>query len=193
MEVGDLLFSGAEARVFKAKFYGKDAVVKERFAKDYRLEVLDVQLRKKRMVGEAKSLAKCRKLGIRVPVVYYCDMAEMRIVMEYVPGRPVREHIEHSTPSDSAAKQALATKIGETLAKMHNGEIVHGDLTTSNMMVTPDGEICLIDFGLSQSNNLVEDFAVDLYVMERAVQVMMERKLYIKRMNKIKNLKEHAC
>eukprot|EP01059_Diplonema_ambulator_P036249 TRINITY_DN8987_c0_g1_i1.p1 TRINITY_DN8987_c0_g1~~TRINITY_DN8987_c0_g1_i1.p1 ORF type:complete len:236 (+),score=74.91 TRINITY_DN8987_c0_g1_i1:51-710(+) len=174
MEVKELLYSGAEARVHKGLFYGKEAVIKERFKKDYRLAVLDAQLRKRRMVAEAKSLVRCRRLGIRAPAVYYCDLADMTLVMECVQGVTVREYLEKSAGSGSVeaadSKRVFAQKIGQALAMMHNGEIVHGDLTTSNLLITSDGEICLIDFGLSQTSNFVEDYAVDLYVMERAVQ-----------------------
>ena len=58
--------------------------------------------------------------------------------------------------------------IGIEIAKMHLADIIHGDLTTSNMMLRPNGELVLIDFGLSYVSTLVEDKAVDLYVLERA-------------------------
>lgn len=65
--------------------------------------------------------------------------------------------------------------IGSELAKMHLADIIHGDLTTSNMMLrhpssTADSktQLVLIDFGLSYQSNLTEDKAVDLYVLERA-------------------------
>jgi TP53 regulating kinase-like protein len=45
--------------------------------------------------------------------------------------------------------------------------VIHGDLTTSNM-IYKDGQIYLIDFGLSYVKNSIEDRAVDLYVLERA-------------------------
>lgn len=75
----------------------------------------------------------------------------------------------------------LMKMIGNVLATMHLSQIVHGDLTTSNMMLrplprqsstgdlaTPPCEIALIDFGLSSHSNVPENLAVDLYVLERA-------------------------
>ncbi|KAJ2432712.1 TP53 regulating kinase [Coemansia sp. RSA 2424] len=51
---------------------------------------------------------------------------------------------------------------------MHSFNIVHGDLTTSNMILGSDNQLVLIDFGLSQISSSTEDKAVDLYVLERA-------------------------
>ncbi|KAG6853803.1 hypothetical protein C0991_001253 [Blastosporella zonata] len=73
----------------------------------------------------------------------------------------------------------LMKLIGIELAKMHSADVVHGDLTTSNMMLRHPSsflsddpeirtELVLIDFGLSYVSSLVEDKAVDLYVLERA-------------------------
>ncbi|RXW17144.1 hypothetical protein EST38_g8711 [Candolleomyces aberdarensis] len=71
----------------------------------------------------------------------------------------------------------LMELIGVELAKLHKADIIHGDLTTSNMMLRHPStfqspgcptELVLIDFGLSFVSTLVEDKAVDLYVLERA-------------------------
>ncbi|ORX34633.1 Serine/threonine-protein kinase BUD32 [Kockovaella imperatae] len=76
--------------------------------------------------------------------------------------------------SKGVTKEHLMTSIGRAIAKLHGTAIIHGDLTTSNMMVrfTPNGsepyEIVLIDFGLSSTATLPEHYAVDLYVLERA-------------------------
>lgn len=65
---------------------------------------------------------------------------------------------------------SLVDLIGVTLAKMHNIDLVHGDLTTSNMIYDAERhELTLIDFGLSFVSGLAEDKGVDLYVLERAL------------------------
>lgn len=52
---------------------------------------------------------------------------------------------------------------------MHDGQIIHGDLTSSNIMLrSPSNDLVLIDFGLGQMKPTIEDKAVDLYVLERA-------------------------
>jgi len=66
--------------------------------------------------------------------------------------------------------------VGSEIAKMHKADIIHGDLTTSNMMIRhpfaakgpSHTKLVLIDFGLAHTSSLVEDKAVDLYVLERA-------------------------
>ena len=84
----------------------------------------------------------------------------------------------------------LMRSIGTILAQLHSTGIIHGDLTTSNMMLrltpnSPSGKqyeivsylyLCwnqltgkvLIDFGLSSQAQYAENYAVDLYVLERA-------------------------
>ena len=54
---------------------------------------------------------------------------------------------------------------------MHEAKIVHGDLTTSNMLLrnSQPNHLVMIDFGLSYTTSLAEDMAVDLYVLERAI------------------------
>ena len=59
---------------------------------------------------------------------------------------------------------------------MHSHNIIHGDLTTSNMLLrTPvnlserPADIVMIDFGLGYCESVAEDKGVDLYVLERAL------------------------
>jgi len=78
------------------------------------------------------------------------------------------------------SQETLMELIGVEIAKMHQADIIHGDLTTSNMMLrhplsfkSPPGApiptaLVLVDFGLAYQSSLVEDKAVDLYVLERA-------------------------
>jgi len=89
---------------------------------------------------------------------------------------PEREY-DYGTISREWAKQ-----VGESIGKMHDADIVHGDLTTSNIMVLDNGSqnnsqvnnllapptVVLIDFGLGMTQSTIEDKAVDLYVLERA-------------------------
>ena len=84
--------------------------------------------------------------------------------------------------------------IGSIVANLHNANIIHGDLTTSNFLLQPKSEsiefadsdelsdaliivkiiknpclIYCIDFGLSYMSSLIEDKAVDIYVLKRAL------------------------
>ena len=164
-----LVKQGAEARVYKTEFYGKPAILKERFVKKYRVASLDQKLTQRRMSQEARSIARCRKHGIRAPAIYHLDFKRREIYMEEVSGELLRDHIQRLDPSkDREELVPLAQEVGRVLAKMHNCNIIHGDLTTSNMIYGSEGKITLIDFGLSSVSGLVEDKGVDLYVLERA-------------------------
>lgn len=117
-------------------------------------------------------------------MLYHVDTAAACLYMEFVPGRLVRQRLMEGVEDDGAAiaqehllrcltrvaeLAALARKVGRAVAKLHDGGVVHGDLTTSNMIVRDDGELVLIDFGLAYTTTLAEDKAVDLYVLERAI------------------------
>ncbi|KAL4624364.1 TP53-regulating kinase [Arapaima gigas] len=171
-----LLKQGAEARVYRGTFLGKPAIVKERFRKAYRHPALDEKLTHRRTVQEVRSLLRCRKAGISTPVVYFVDYTSHCIFLEDIVGSgTVRDHINSALQSEAERKSldALAAKMGQVLARMHDEDVIHGDLTTSNMLLREgpgDGELelLLIDFGLSYISALPEDKGVDLYVLEKA-------------------------
>ncbi|XP_063071685.1 EKC/KEOPS complex subunit TP53RK [Engraulis encrasicolus] len=171
-----LIKQGAEARVHRGTFLGKPTIIKERFSKRYRHPTLDEKLTHRRTTQEVRSILRCRKAGIRTPVVYFVDYSSHCIFLEDLEGSiTVRDHIVSSQESgqDPVCLAALAQDIGKILAKMHDEDVVHGDLTTSNMLLrqaSGDGksELVLIDFGLSFYSALPEDKGVDLYVLEKA-------------------------
>uniref|UniRef100_A0A3P8TJD8 non-specific serine/threonine protein kinase n=1 Tax=Amphiprion percula TaxID=161767 RepID=A0A3P8TJD8_AMPPE len=177
LKTAELLKQGAEARVYRAEFLGKPTIVKERFPKRYRHPTLDEKLTHRRTTQEVRSILRCRRAGIRAPVVYFVDYTSHCIFLEEIVGSStVRDHIASSQQSDSGTEQnlqQLAERVGQILAKMHDEDVIHGDLTTSNMLLRrsqKDGEseLVLIDFGLSYISSLPEDKGVDLYVLEKA-------------------------
>ncbi|KAI9018144.1 TP53 regulating kinase [Phycomyces nitens] len=165
---------GAEARVFELPtFLGLEqgCIAKERFKKTYRHPDLDRQLTAKRVVQEARSLYKCKKAGMDTPTLYFVDMNTATIFMEKIVGMTVKQRLlDHQETLYSGVDfDSLAKYIGESLAKMHSLDVIHGDLTTSNLMIRQGVEsVVIIDFGLSYVSSLAEDKAVDLYVLERA-------------------------
>ncbi|KAF9976467.1 TP53 regulating kinase [Actinomortierella ambigua] len=167
---GTLIKQGAEARVYIAPFCGRQAIVKERFPKAYRHPTLDKKLTSRRVTQEARCLNRCQKALIDTPTVYMVDLASSLIYMELIDGLSVREYLVTEEGSTDEARTHIAEEIGRALGKMHNIDVVHGDLTTSNLLMRNNGSkaVVLIDFGLSYVSNLVEDKAVDLYVLERA-------------------------
>ncbi|XP_033911600.2 EKC/KEOPS complex subunit TP53RK-like [Acipenser ruthenus] len=170
----ELLKQGAEARVYRGQFLGKAAVMKERFPRRYRHPTLDEKLTHRRTAQEVRSILRCRKAGIAAPVVYFVDYTTHCIFLEEIAGSvTVRDYI-HSTPkTDTEKLHSLAERMGQILAKMHEEDVIHGDLTTSNMLLRTAVEggsldLVLIDFGLSYISALPEDKGVDLYVLEKA-------------------------
>ncbi|MBW0544883.1 hypothetical protein O181_084598 [Austropuccinia psidii MF-1] len=186
LDPSSLVKQGAEARIYKLPLIngadGLDATVllKYRFPKTYRHPQLDASLTKNRLIFEARSLTRASKAGVRVPGLKALDLQQGWLMLEWIDGLTLREWLDiHQHQPQSKSKDQLdriLTQVGAQLAKLHMADIVHGDLTTSNMMLREiksdqtfkQFEVVLIDFGLSAANSLVEDKAVDLYVLERA-------------------------
>ncbi|XP_004086940.1 TP53-regulating kinase [Oryzias latipes] len=173
----EMLKQGAEGRVYRAEFLGKPAVIKQRFPKRYRHPELDEKLTHRRTMQEVRSIARCRRAGISTPVVYFVDYSCSCIFLEeIVDSQTVRDFIASARRSSSRSDQELqrlAELTGRILAKMHDEDVIHGDLTTSNMLLrrsadSSELELVLIDFGLSYISALAEDKGVDLYVLEKA-------------------------
>uniref|UniRef100_A0A8C8SIJ5 non-specific serine/threonine protein kinase n=1 Tax=Pelusios castaneus TaxID=367368 RepID=A0A8C8SIJ5_9SAUR len=169
-----LVQQGAEARIYRGRFLGRAAVAKLRFPKRYRHPALEERLSRRRTTQEARALLRCRRAGISAPVVYFVDYVSNCIYLEDIVGSTtVRDYIIsiQQNGKDMSNLLLLAEKIGETLARMHDEDLIHGDLTTSNVLLRPPAEeleLVLIDFGLSFISSLPEDKGVDLYVLEKA-------------------------
>lgn len=158
---------GAEAYLFKEDWYGRQILKKVRVSKAYRHPGLDQQLRFARTIHEAKILTEVRKLGISTPIIYYLDIPNATIFMEFIEGIRVKEWLI-ANPTDHIE---LLTKIGEMIGILHKNDIIHGDLTTSNMIIQETTEkIYLIDFGLAEYSTTLESRGVDLHLIRRALQ-----------------------
>ncbi|XVE73089.1 hypothetical protein DITRI_Ditri11bG0089700 [Diplodiscus trichospermus] len=170
-----LVKQGAEARVFESVFVGKRSIIKERFSKKYRHPFLDSKLTLKRLNAEARCMTKARRLGVSTPVLYAVDPVLHTLTFEYVEGPSVKDiFLEFGLKGVVQERlNDIATQIGDAIGKLHDGGLVHGDLTTSNMLIrNGTNQLVLIDFGLSFTSTLPEDKAVDLYVLERALVSM---------------------
>ena len=175
MEGFTLVKQGAEAKLHVGSFLGQRVIAKERFPKKYRHPAIDQQLTKKRFKAELKLLVRCKRLGIRTPTIYFADADKSFFIMEYLSEAVTsRDLINEARASEVEADCGRLSKvlrnIGDTVAKLHNDGVIHGDLTTSNILVDAgsEDELVLIDFGLGFSEGSAEDKGVDLYVLERA-------------------------
>ncbi len=157
--------TGAEAVVTRTEYLGLPAVRKARVPKGYRHPDLDRSLRAHRTRNEARLLREARRAGVRTPAVYDIDIAEGAITMEFAEGRKVRDLI----PSEPGLLPEVCSKIGSAVGKLHRNGICHGDLTTSNMILSPEGELCLFDFSLGSLKADLEAMGTDLHLLERAL------------------------
>jgi TP53 regulating kinase-like protein len=169
-----LIKKGAEANLYLKPFErvvqvpgdGK-VIVKRRIPKRYRIAELDKELRSSRTALEAKLLSDAKRAGVATPAIYEVDLAGTQIVMEFVEGKQVKAVLDELKP---AARREIGKTIGRQVAMLHKAGILHGDLTTSNMILKPDGKIYFVDFGLGEYNSSVEGRGVDLHLLKRALQ-----------------------
>ncbi|KAK4755667.1 hypothetical protein SAY87_009424 [Trapa incisa] len=170
-----LLKQGAEARVFESNFVGRRCIIKERFSKKYRHPSLDSKLTLKRLNAEARCMTKARRLGVQTPVLYAVDPLLHTLTFQFVEGTSVKDILLEFGQSGVVEECLgdISAQIGDAIGKLHDGGLIHGDLTTSNMLIqNGTNQLVLIDFGLSFTSTLPEDKAVDLYVLERALLSM---------------------
>jgi Kae1-associated kinase Bud32 len=155
---------GAEARLDSATWMNRSVVLKQRVVKSYRHPTLDKSLQTFRIRNEVRLMLEARRAGVPVPIIYSVDLADNRIVMEEIPGMRVKDALE-SLPSEKA--EGVCRRIGEIAARLHTNDIVHGDLTTSNMLLDDD-RIVVIDFSLGSKTSEIEDKGVDMHLLEEA-------------------------
>lgn len=151
----------------RTTYLGRPAVRKTRLSKPYRHPVLDARLTARRSAGEARALLRLRRAAVRVPAVYEVDTAAASIVMEFVAGATLKEALGGAGEGEGCG---VCRTAGTAVRAMHDVDVCHGDLTTSNVLVVEGGGVVLIDFGLSCQSGAEEEKAVDLYVLERAIE-----------------------
>lgn len=156
---------GAESNLYISDYMGRKTVVKYRFAKRYMLPELAERLIKERTLTEAKALLIASERGVNVPLPLYVDIERGIIVMEFIEGLLLRDIILSMTKEELTR---TANTLGLYVALLHNSDIIHGDLTTSNLIIR-EGELFIIDFGLTYFSHRPIDKASDLRVLERAI------------------------
>lgn len=157
---------GAEAELYRGEWLGFDAIFKRRVRKAYRNADLDRLIRGTRTSLEAKLLSGSKCIGVPTPVIYSVDLQKTEIVMSFIDGTPIKKLLP---AMDDADIKSIFSVVGNCVAKLHHGGIVHGDLTTSNLIVI-NGKIFFIDFGLGEYTESLEARGVDLHLMRRALE-----------------------
>jgi N6-L-threonylcarbamoyladenine synthase/protein kinase Bud32 len=156
---------GAEANIYPDKWLNYEVLIKERIPKSYRIPEIDLRLRKERTKKEAKLLGEAKSCGVKTPIIYDINKKQNALVLEKIHGIILKEIFKRENPD---IIKDISRKIGENIAKLHNCGIIHGDLTTSNLILKED-KIVFIDFGLGKNSDLVEDKGVDLLVFKKAI------------------------
>lgn len=165
--MGKIIAQGAEAVIS----LNKNTILKNRISKSYRLKELDDKLRKIRTKKEVRLLEKALNL---IPVPKIIKINSTEIELEYLKGKKLASYLNIAKD-----KTKIAKLIGENIAILHDNNIIHGDLTTSNMIYTQDlqsksnlkkSKVYFIDFGLGFESKRAEDKATDLHVLKEALE-----------------------
>jgi TP53 regulating kinase-like protein len=158
---------GAESEIYRVKQWGIMMVLKKRLPKPYLLEAIDESLRRLRTGRECRMLAYARRLGVRVPTVYAVDVVDHTIAMDFISGKQLKQLAGEIS---EASLKKLCREFGRLVGLLHRGSVVHGDPTTSNVIVDDQSRLWLVDFGLGEYNATVEMKGVDLHLIRRALE-----------------------
>ena len=162
-----LIKKGAEASLYLANWHGRIVIMKKRLPKKYRLSELDGQIKTYRTIHEPQLIHEAKKTGVPTPTIFLVDVRNAIIIMEFIEGKQVKQLLSEVSKSE---RQRLCFKIGELIGRLHKYGIIHGDLTTSNMILNSEGKIFFVDFGLGEKSKELEARGVDLHLMKRTLQ-----------------------
>lgn len=161
-----LLKRGAESEIRLGEFAGIRAVFKLRVKKKYMDEALAEELVEKRTRKEAKIIAYARRKGVPAPALLAVFPTLGLLVLEYIEGYKLKDYLD----IDLEKAKNYMIEAGAILGRLHAIGIAHGDPTTSNLIVSREGSLRIIDFGLSEFTEDIEDLAVDIHLFKRALE-----------------------
>jgi Kae1-associated kinase Bud32 len=165
LPAGRLIYKGAEADIIRGTWQGLDAVFKVRRPLTYRLPVLDDAIRRQRTLREADMIHLAKLAGVEAPFLFDVELPAATLVMEFVAGERVKDLVGSATQDEVAT---LFREFGRDVARLHAAGMMHGDLTTANV-VRRDARLVFIDFGLAVHTTRVEDHAVDLRLIKETL------------------------
>lgn len=168
IEKGRILCKGAESTLYKTKFMEMDTVLKLRGPKKYRISRLDEIIRKRRTFREGNLLYEASRKKIKVPKILYMNLKNNFIIMEYIEGDVLRNALIKNKFGNNEILR-ISRKIGIEIAKLHNINIVHGDLTTANIIIKKNETPYLIDFGLGEKTKSYESKSEDIDIFYRVL------------------------
>ena len=158
----EMIGKGAEANIY----LDGNSVIKERIKKVYRVKELDETLRRARTKREAKLISMARAAGVPTPFITDVDSTKTSLTIDYVNGRQIKKILNAISKDE---RKGICREIGRSAGKLHKNHIIHGDMTTSNMILKDD-KIYFIDFGLGEVNEAIEAKGVDLLVFKKSLR-----------------------
>ena len=154
---------GAEASIILRN----NTIVKRRERKLYRHSDIDKKITTSRTRSESKLIEKASKL-IDVPKIIKTGIEKNEIILEFLKGKKLSEFLNKFTLNK---QKQICEIIGKNIAKLHDSDIIHGDLTTSNMIyLEKEKKVYFIDFGLGFISSKIEDKTVDLHLLRQALE-----------------------
>ena len=127
----EIIKRGAEAEIYVTEWKGRKIVIKRRIKKGYRIKELDEKIREQRTKKEALLMMSARKAGVSVPIIYDLHINNKEIFMQYIDGQRIKDAIDEM---DEKMQKKICGEIGKSIANLHKNGIIHGDITTSNMI-----------------------------------------------------------
>jgi TP53 regulating kinase-like protein len=161
-----IIRKGAEATLYYGYWFDKEVIFKFRIPKKYRIQDLDSIIRQTRTLNEARALIRVKDYGVNVPQVFEIDTLNSIIIMKYIHGKKLKILLNDL---DDVKKHRYFETLGRFIAILHKNGHVHGDITTSNIIITDLEEVFLIDFGLHEYSDSIEDKSVDLHLLKRVL------------------------
>ena len=169
MNQNQIIAKGAEATIYSGSFLEIPVVLKRRYPKKYRLSQIDREIRIQRMRAEARIMTQSWKIGVRVPALLGIDINNMTLIIEKIHGAILFDLLN----SDSLPKlKQIFNQVGNQIGILHKNNIIHGDLTVFNIIITSQNIPWLIDFGLAQISIELEKKADDLLTFHNTLKAV---------------------
>ena len=172
----EFLVKGSESFIYLETFLGKKIILKERKPKKYRLEELDSELRLHRLRIESRMIKSALNCDIQVPALFSIDLLSFSMGLELVKGKNLGSILFDKKNLDKVAnKKQFLKDFGIIVSKLHNIDIIHGDLTPLNILISENNTIHIIDFGLSYYSNEIKDKAMDIFILYGSLKIFPQQ------------------
>lgn len=155
--------------------YFKQSSVSHIPPQTYKGEPTAKQLSLNKLKQEVTSLYKARRMGVPVPAVYSINLKQRVLCTEIFTNTEslanyLRTKVDFSNENVQKELKKVFNKLGEYLAELHNGNVIHGNLNNEAVLVSATSQrLKFVDFSESYSSGNIEDKAKDLYKFEQSL------------------------